>query len=277
MARWRDGEVPRCRGAGVPKQWHTGAMTLAPDDIDALYQVPLSEFTAARNALAKALGPAGADVKALEKPTLPAWAVNQVYWKNPEVWSALVEASTAMRQAHVSKISGLDADVPAAERAHQEAVRAALSAARGHMTAVGEKVTPATVEAITDTLGAIPTHEPAGRFTKPLKPLGLAALLTMAIPVQSAEAVTTRRSDAVKKAEEAVRLAKEAEADAERARDDARAAVTAAEREVDRARTQLVFLEKQAADARETLASRDRAATAATNARLQAEKTMRET
>jgi hypothetical protein len=45
--------------------------------IDALYQEPLSTFTAARNALAKTLSKEQArEVKRLAKPTLVPWAVN---------------------------------------------------------------------------------------------------------------------------------------------------------------------------------------------------------
>jgi hypothetical protein len=46
--------------------------------IDELYQLPLDEFTAARNALAKSTG--DASIKKLEKPSLSAWAVNQLFW-----------------------------------------------------------------------------------------------------------------------------------------------------------------------------------------------------
>ncbi|MCC7125349.1 MAG: hypothetical protein IT178_10910, partial [Acidobacteria bacterium] len=54
--------------------------------IDALYQGPLDGFTAARNALAAALkksgDKAGAErVKALAKPSVTAWAVNQAWWR----------------------------------------------------------------------------------------------------------------------------------------------------------------------------------------------------
>ena len=54
---------------------------MAPLDseIDALYQKPLDEFTAARNTLAKTL--AGADaarVRKLPKPTVVPWTVNQL-------------------------------------------------------------------------------------------------------------------------------------------------------------------------------------------------------
>ncbi len=49
--------------------------------IDALYQLPLEQFTEKRNALAKELsGTAGKQVKFLAKPPAPIWAVNQLYW-----------------------------------------------------------------------------------------------------------------------------------------------------------------------------------------------------
>ena len=46
--------------------------------IDKLYQIPLDEFTPARNALAKETGES--EIKKLEKPNLAAWSVNQLYW-----------------------------------------------------------------------------------------------------------------------------------------------------------------------------------------------------
>ena len=63
------------------------ATASSPDDlIDQLYQLPLDEFTAARNALAKSSGQAS--LKALEKPTLAAWAVNQLYWHQRATYDA---------------------------------------------------------------------------------------------------------------------------------------------------------------------------------------------
>ena len=42
------------------------------DEVAALYKLPLGEFTAARNTLAKKLGPAAGDVRTLEKPNVAA-------------------------------------------------------------------------------------------------------------------------------------------------------------------------------------------------------------
>ena len=57
-------------------------------DIDQLYQLPLEEFTSARNTLARTAGADAAEVRKLAKPPLAAWAVNQLYWKRREVYDA---------------------------------------------------------------------------------------------------------------------------------------------------------------------------------------------
>ena len=67
--------------------------TKGPNDldleIDGLFRLPLSDFTAARNALAGRLKKDkraidAERVKALAKPPAPAWAVNQLYWEDPQ-------------------------------------------------------------------------------------------------------------------------------------------------------------------------------------------------
>ena len=54
---------------------------------------PLADFTSSRNALAKSLsGDEAKRVKALAKPTLVPWAVNQVYWRARSVYERLLKA-----------------------------------------------------------------------------------------------------------------------------------------------------------------------------------------
>jgi hypothetical protein len=74
------------------------------DEIDALFKLPLGEFTPARNALAARLKKAGeqaeADaVKALPKPSVPAWVVNQLYWQHREAFDRLLEAGDRFRKS----------------------------------------------------------------------------------------------------------------------------------------------------------------------------------
>ncbi len=142
--------------------------------IDHLFQGPLEAFTDARNALAKAAK--RPDVKALAKPSLPAWAVNQVYWHHRQVIDRLVTASEAVRAAHERALAGESADIAGADQAHREALREAAAAAKAVLTGGGHALTPGTLDAIRDTLQALPSPDANGRLSRPLAPRGLEAL-----------------------------------------------------------------------------------------------------
>jgi len=96
--------------------------------VDQLYQLPLDEFTPARNALAKEAGPDAARVRALVKPPIAAWAVNQLHWRDSDTWNALIEASENARRAHKAVLSGRGGDVRAASTVHEEAAEKARKA-----------------------------------------------------------------------------------------------------------------------------------------------------
>lgn len=139
-------------------------------EIDRLYQLPLAEFTGARNALVRQAGKEGAAVRTLQKPQLAAWAVNQVYWRHRLRFDRLVKASEGLRRAHRQAIAGTGVDLPAAERAHREALADALDAARDVLHEAGEARSPAVLSAVTDTLRALPSPDPLGRLVRPLTP-----------------------------------------------------------------------------------------------------------
>lgn len=226
-------------------------------EIDELYQKPLGEFTAVRNALAKKLGKAGGDIKTLEKPSAPAWGVNQLFWHERGAWDRLIETAEALREEHRHHLSGKPADLRQAEKVHREAVKAASDTVRRLLTASGDAATPATMAAVTETLEALPTAEPPGRLVRPLKPQGFAALAGFAgltvrpvsqlRPVKSrdgadgkpdAESVAARgREEAARRAAEAAD--REAEEERERARAAHAEAVRTAEGAVERARAAL--------------------------------------
>jgi len=145
-------------------------------DVDRLYQLPLAEFTSARNQLAKKSGPDAAAIKALEKPNIAAWAVNQLFWTKRKIYDVLIAASEKVRAAHVKQLSGKSADVAAAEAAHHAAVKAAADEARRILAAAGDPATPATMIAVIETLQTLPTHDEPGKLTRPLKPMGFEAL-----------------------------------------------------------------------------------------------------
>jgi hypothetical protein len=160
------------------------------DEIDALFQLPLTEFTAARNALAARLKKAGqpddaALVKALTKPSVPAWTVNQLYGKHRGLFERLLDAGEKFRQAQTAQLAGKSADI----RAPLEARRAALSELTGHaaklLADAGGAATPDTMRRVTTTLEALSTYaglpdapEP-GRLTDDVQPPGFEALAAL--------------------------------------------------------------------------------------------------
>lgn len=78
---------------------------MAEDErVDALYGLPLGEFVAARNALAKEL--ADADVRKLPKPSATAWALNQLARKAPEEIEALLEAGRRIAETQAGAVRG---------------------------------------------------------------------------------------------------------------------------------------------------------------------------
>jgi hypothetical protein len=150
-------------------------------DIDRLYQLPLEEFTAARNALARTAGENAADVRRLVKPSIPAWAVNQLYWKRRDLYDALIDASAALRKTHKTILGGRRADLREPSRAHEDALDAALKGALALLQDAGHPATDATRQGVLTTLRALPTNEPPGRLTETQQPGGFEMLQGLSI------------------------------------------------------------------------------------------------
>jgi len=79
--------MPRSVGTGEENETK---LTLE-NDVDALFKLPLAEFTVARNAMAARLKKAGSRgeaerVKTMNKPSISAWAVNQLHWKHGDAF-----------------------------------------------------------------------------------------------------------------------------------------------------------------------------------------------
>jgi hypothetical protein len=145
-------------------------------EIDRLYQVPLGDFIAERNALAKRAGADGSEIRTLPKPTLPAWAVNQLYWRQPEIYGELIERADDLRATHQAVLRGQQADLRGASRSHEEAIDRAVKATLTLLAADGQPATDATRQAIVTTLRALPSDVPAGRLSRQLEPRGFEVL-----------------------------------------------------------------------------------------------------
>jgi hypothetical protein len=176
------------------------------EQIDGLYQLPLSEFTAARNALAKQQRGADAThVRTLQKPSVPAWAVNQLYWKHRRMYDQVVEAAERLRTAHRSLLAGKAVDLHPAETAHRDSVRAATEQVRQLLTDGGESASAANMIAVGETLDALPSgDDPPGRLIRPLKRMGFEALAGVApraagaAPARKLALVSSRKSEPAK-------------------------------------------------------------------------------
>lgn len=157
-------------------------MTQIDRDIERLYQLPLSEFTAARDELAKRPDVDRAAVKRLQKPNVAAWVVNQLYWREREAYEALIRAAGKLRASQAAALKGKPADVAGAEALHQSALKAATERIRHLLAEAGEAASSQTMNAARDTLQALPAEVPHGRLTRPLKPQGFEALAALLTP-----------------------------------------------------------------------------------------------
>lgn len=154
----------------------------ADQNVDRLYQLAPDDFTRERNALAKEVGgDEGKRLRALPKPSMSAWAVNQLYWRDRDTYDDLVKASERLRTAHKAVLGGRKADLTGADAAHRDAVKQALTSTLRLADEAGGKISPAAHTEIAQTLERLSTEDPAGRLSKPLRPEGFEALQGMSI------------------------------------------------------------------------------------------------
>jgi hypothetical protein len=208
----------------------------------------------------------------------------------------LIKATDALRRAHADRLSGGKADVNAAESGHREALKAAADEIRGILKEAGETASGATMNAVSDTLHALPGPDAPGRLTRPLKPRGLEALAGLVSksgfpriaeaarpskasgPVDKAaekrDASAAKREAALAKREaealeERRREARAAEKDAAAALAKARASLAKTQKERDSLQDRVRFLIKQIDDQVDEVAKLERALAEATDAKLE--------
>jgi hypothetical protein len=157
------------------------------DDVDALFRLPLAEFIGARKTLAAQLKQIGrgdeADrVKALAKPSISAWTVNQLYWKHREAFDRLIATGQNFRKAQSSRHAAKITDMREALDARREALSHLSHLATELLRDAGHNPSPETIRRITTTLEAIsayvslPDAPPAGRLTQDVDPPGFDSL-----------------------------------------------------------------------------------------------------
>jgi hypothetical protein len=225
--------------------------TSAPADIDALFKLPLGEFTAARNALAAQLKSDGrhaeaSEAKALGKPSASAWAVNQLYWRHRKLFERLIEAGDRLRKQPTGDSARESVNV------RREVVVELAARAAELLQEAGHGDTHNLIRRVTSTLDALSSYgsaqgaPAAGRLTDDVEPPGFEAawgLLPGAgkraaagPPIQMRLPGAEPSAKRANHAKESAAAARRAEEDRKRLAAEAKAAVRAAERAVNRTR-----------------------------------------
>jgi len=138
-------------------------VTREPDDdaVGRLFALPLEHFVPERDALAKALRAGGrreeaAAVKALAKPSLPAWALNQLAHGRPEEVGAFLAATERLEAAQGELLAGGDREAWRAAAAELAAATERLLAlARGLSDDRSRPLSAATLDRVRATLQAM--------------------------------------------------------------------------------------------------------------------------
>jgi hypothetical protein len=277
--------------ASSQRRRHSASRCRIPSAIDAkideLYTLPLTEFTAARNALAKTLkGDDAAQVKRLEKPAVVPWTVNQLYWRERRTWDRLMASGRALRAAQIAALKGKSADLRAATADHRTALSDALATATQLAAQSGSKPAAEPLARMLEAVSLaqeLPTRP--GRSTDLLQPAGFEALAgvtplarpaataappseggTRAPAAPHAKGSAPKSSAAAKHDAAAERRRAEAAAAARKAAD---AAARQARHVLDQARALEARVKAQADTARQAL---ERAESALADARQQVER-----
>jgi hypothetical protein len=278
----------------------TAKMSTEVGDLDAalatLYQLPLDQFVATRDQLARRLRAAGdrataRQIAGLRRPPVSAWAANQLAHAAPNAMAELLDAGAALRQAQQDALAGQ----PGAARqlrtatAHLRATITRLSQrAETLLVRSGHAASDATLSRLAATLQAAATGDEAtraalaqGRLPGDLDPAGFgldvvpapaepagpadAAPAAPAVPVDRADA---RRERARATARRALEQTRQAAEQAQAVLDQAHALASSRQQAADEAHQRS---ERLAAVARDLADQAAVAATAAEEARQAAD------
>jgi hypothetical protein len=270
---------PVCETAAVPRRSPANDPGSSIEDtVDRLYSLDVDQFTKERNEAAKRLreegGKAGSDlVKSLRRPTVAAWAVNQLPRRRPDLVDELLEAGAALRAAQRAALSGSGkGDLRDATQRRRAAVAGLLDEATALFHEAGRNPAPH-ADAIRSTLEAASADEAtgdlvrSGRLTKEVEPpSGLGDVTPLEVlpvarggeaargeapPEESpaARRLRERMEARVAKAEGALVVAQEAAAESRREADAATKAVDRLERDLRTARRRAERASKDATGA----------------------------
>lgn len=156
-------------------------------DVDELFKLPLAEFIAARDSLAKRLKQNGraddaALVKALAKPSVSAWTVNQLYWNHRPEFEELLAAGQRFHKAQTSGLAGKVANMRGSLEARRAALAGLSDLAASLLTDAGHNPSLDMIRRVTTTLEAISAYASVsdgptlGRLSQDVDPPGFESL-----------------------------------------------------------------------------------------------------
>ena len=175
------------------------------NEVEVLFTLPLAEFTGARNALAARLKKSGraeekaeaARVKALAKPSVSAWTVNQLYWNHREEFDQLIALG---ERFHKAQKSGKVAEMRTALDARREALTDLSDLATSLLRDSDHSPAPDTIHRITTTLEGISAYASRsdgprpGRLTNDVDPPGFESFAGFVPGITKPSAVGSRQS-----------------------------------------------------------------------------------
>jgi hypothetical protein len=137
------------------------------EEADRLFELPLDEFTAARNELARRLkrdgdAEAAEQVGALAKPSVAAWAVNQLARREPEAVRSLLNLASRLRNAQERSLKGERAadELRAAQAEERDVIRTLTQRAGDILREADRPASGTTLERVSSLLRAAAVAEP---------------------------------------------------------------------------------------------------------------------
>jgi hypothetical protein len=241
-------------------------------DVDELFTLPLDEFTAARNALAKRLkqdgdADAAEQVRALPKPSVATWTVNQLARRHPSAVRSLLNVAARLRSAQERSLQGERTadELRSAQAEEREIIRTLTRSAESLLRGASRPASGTTLERVASLLRAAAVDEPGrtalreGRLTGDVEVAGFDAFSGVPLPAKRGRSAARagddlaerrrqkreaeqRRKRLEKQVRELTSRADAAERDAARARkaaDDAEAAAVKLRQEAEAALAEL--------------------------------------
>jgi len=170
-----------------------GGKTL--EEIDRLFTLPLDEFTSARNELARRLKQEGdaetaEAVRTLAKPTVAAWAVNQLARREPEAVRALLNVAARLRSAQERALGGERAadELRAAQSEERDVIRDLIRRAEKILRDADRAASGQTLERVSSILRSAAVADPGrealreGRLSGDVEVSGFDAFAGLEVP-----------------------------------------------------------------------------------------------